>query len=198
MIVALLMVSISYYVAGDDKPSPIFTVTGLGLYLAFFSFGIGPIAWLIPSEVFATCIRAKAMSLASGLNRVVGTIVSSSFLTVQDTVTWAGFFLLLAVACTVVLVFFYFLLPETKGHSLEDSEWSCIFSDCVLTLSWSYFSHQFFLLPIEVSLFFAEITGDFSILDAERKIRVEHELEEVGARRGTSAEAPVVEGGTLT
>ena len=170
MVVAPLMVSISYYVAGNDKPNPIFTVTGLGLYLAFFSFGMGPIAWLIPSEVFATCIRAKAMSLASSLNRVAATVVSSSFLTVQGTLSWAGFFLLLAVACTVVLVFLYFLLPETKGRSLED-----------------------------MSLFFAEITGDFSILDAERKLRVEHELEEVGVRSGGGAESgSPTEGGTLT
>ena len=170
MIAALLMVSITYYMAGNDKPSPILTVTGLGLYLAFFSFGMGPIAWLIPSEVFATCIRAKAMSLASSMNRVVATIVSSSFLTVQDTLSWAGFFLLLAVACTVVLVFLYFFLPETKGRSLED-----------------------------MSLFFAEITGDFSILDAERKLRVEHELQQVGASGGGDTQGGTsTEGGTMT
>lgn len=170
MILALLMVSIAYYVAGDAKPNAIFTVTGLGLYLAFFSFGMGPIAWLIPSEVFATCIRAKAMSLASSLNRVAGTVVSSSFLTVQDTVSWAGFFLLLAVACTMVLFFLYFFLPETKGRSLED-----------------------------MSLFFAEITGDFSILDAERKLRVGHELEQVGTSTSRGPDGgPPVEGGTLT
>ena len=172
MIVSLLMVSITYYVAGNGKPNAIVTVIGLGLYLAFFSFGMGPGAWLIPSEVFATCIRAKAMSLSAMMNRIVGTVVSSSFLTVQSTLSWAGFFLLLAVACTFVLFFIYFLLPETKGHSLED-----------------------------MSLYFAELTGDFSILDAERKIRVEQELEEVntgGSGSHNKGAKQPQEGGTLT
>lgn len=170
MIASLLMVSFTYYIAGDDKPNATFAIVGLGLYLAFFSFGVGPGCWLIPSEVFATCIRAKAMSLATMLNRVAGTAFSASFLTMQATLTWEGFFLLLAVFSTMVLVFLYFLLPETKGHSLED-----------------------------MSLYFAELTGDFSILDAERKLRVEQELQEViasPAGGGEKQSAP--EGGTLT
>ena len=65
-----------------------------------------------------------------------------------------------------------------------------------MTLMVSIFLTRAFF-PNAVSLFFAEITGDFSILDAERKIRVEHELEEVGARGGAGG-APPVEGGTLT
>mmetsp|Transcript_22363 Transcript_22363/g.52637 ORF Transcript_22363/g.52637 Transcript_22363/m.52637 type:complete len:263 (+) Transcript_22363:224-1012(+) len=43
------------------------TITGLALYLAFFSIGMGPGAWLIPSEVFSLSIRAKAMSVATFL-----------------------------------------------------------------------------------------------------------------------------------
>jgi len=169
---SLLTLSITFYVAGQDNPNTIFTVLGLGLYLAFFSVGMGPAAWLIPSEVFATCIRAKAMSLATLLNRLVATIFSSSFLTMKDTLSWEGFFFLLATICVIVLFYLYFLLPETKGHSLED-----------------------------MSLYFAEITGDFSILDAEKKIRLEQELQVSGALGPGGEVAPHAtepEGGTLT
>lgn len=165
---SLLCVSAAYYMADNDAPNAMITIGGLAVYLAFFSFGMGPIAWLIPSEVFATCIRAKAMSLATLLNRAVGTAFSASFLTLQSKLSWAGFFLMLAVLCVMTLTFVYCLLPETKGRSLED-----------------------------MSLYFAEMTGDFSILNAERTIRVEQELQEVNvvdkAKKHLDGE-----GGTMT
>jgi Sugar (and other) transporter len=172
MTFALLMLSTTFLSAGNANPNTVFTVLGLGLYLAFFSCGMGPAAWLIPSEVFATCIRAKAMSLATVLNRVAATIMSSTFLTMKDALTWAGYFLLLAGICVFFLVYLYFLLPETKGHSLED-----------------------------MSLYFAEITRDSSILDAERQLRVGAELATMAASgtEGPAASQPgTPEGGTLT
>ena len=108
------------------------------MYLSSFSLGLGPGAWLIPSEVFTTSIRAKAMSVATFLNRAFATVMSSTFLSVADALTWGGFFLVLATVCVLLGLFFYFLLPETKGRALED-----------------------------MALYFAEITGDRTILDME-------------------------------
>jgi hypothetical protein len=139
MTVALLLVGIMFY--STSKESTGFAVFGLALYLAFFSIGMGPGAWLVPSEIFATCIRAKAMSVATFLNRATATLMASTFLSTADAISWAGFFCLLAGICVVVLIFLYFLLPETKGRSLED-----------------------------MSMYFAEITRDASILEAEAKI----------------------------
>ena len=96
--------------------------------------------WLIPSEVYSTCIRAKAMSLTTFTNRLIGTIMSSTFLSMANAITWAGYFLLLTFICISIAAFIYFLLPETKGHSLED-----------------------------MSLYFAEITDDRSILDVDKE-----------------------------
>ena len=61
MSVSLLLVSFAFI---GNANSEGFAVFGLALYLAFFSIGMGPGAWLIPSEVFSTMIRAKAMSVA--------------------------------------------------------------------------------------------------------------------------------------
>ena len=99
-------------------------------------------AWLIPSEIFATSIRAKAMSIATTLNRATACLMSSTFLSTKNTLTWGGFFLLMTFVCFVVCIFIFFYLPETKGRSLED-----------------------------MSVYFAELTGDRSILDAEKKLR---------------------------
>ncbi|CAJ1911319.1 unnamed protein product [Cylindrotheca closterium] len=117
-------------------------ITGMALYLSFFSIGMGPGAWLIPSEVFATSIRAKGMSLATVLNRTVATVVASTFLTTAEAMGITGYFLMLAVVCVFFTALIYFYLPETKGRSLED-----------------------------MTLYFAEITNDRSILDAEATLR---------------------------
>lgn len=138
MALALIVLSINFF---GNSSSAVFTIFGLATYLAFFSLGVGPGSWLVPSEIFATCIRARAMSIATFMNRLTATLMSSTFLSTANAMSWAGFFLLLAFVCVLVLVFVYFLLPETKGRSLED-----------------------------MSLYFAEITGDRRILDAEARI----------------------------
>lgn len=133
--ISLLVVAITYFLGNVH---PVVTVVGLACYLSMFSLGLGPGAWLIPSEVFTLSIRAKAMSLATFLNRLFATIMSSTFLSFAGALTWGGFFCFLASMCLILFVFFYFMLPETKGRALED-----------------------------MALYFAEITGDRSILDVE-------------------------------
>jgi sugar phosphate permease len=139
---SLLLVAFSFIGKDDENiDNSGLAVLGLALYLSAFSLGMGPGAWLIPSEVFAISIRAKAMSVATFSNRLTGTLMSSTFLTTANAMSWAGFFVLLAVICLLAAAFLYFFLPETKGRSLED-----------------------------MSMYFAEITGDNSILEVEESI----------------------------
>eukprot|EP00934_Nitzschia_sp_Nitz4_P007407 Nitzschia sp. Nitz4//scaffold58_size112336//36048//38913//NITZ4_004026-RA/size112336-processed-gene-0.63-mRNA-1//1//CDS//3329554968//7397//frame0 len=140
MAIALVLTSVSFF-GGASKGSA-WAIGGLSLYLSFFSIGMGPGAWLIPSEVFATSIRAKAMSMATFFNRITATIMASTFLSVVGRTGWGAFFVALAVVCSIVALFFYMYLPETKGHTLED-----------------------------MSVYFAEITGDESILEAEKQVQ---------------------------
>ena len=72
------------------------------------------------------------------MNRVTATIISSTFLSVAQAMSYAGFFIMLSLVCIIVLAWMYVYLPETKGRPLED-----------------------------MSRYFAEITGDRSILEAE-------------------------------
>jgi len=136
--VSLFIVSMSFIGGASSEAMAIF---GLALYLAFFSIGMGPGAWLIPSEVFSTMIRAKAMSVATFMNRVTATIMSSTFLSVAQAMSWSGFFIMMSIVCLIILAWMYVYLPETKGRPLED-----------------------------MSQYFAEITGDRSILEAEETL----------------------------
>ena len=133
-------------------------IAGMGLFLSFFSIGMGPGAWLIPSEIFATSIRAKAMSLATLLNRVTATVVASTFLTTAEAIGWKGYFLMLAGICLFFAAMVLVFLPETKGRSLED-----------------------------MTLYFAEITNDNSILYAEQTLRKEEDVEKTAIELATPA-----------
>ena len=128
---------------------------------------------LIPAEVFPTCIRAKAMSVATFCNRVTATLMASTFLSTANAISYAGFFFLLAVICVIFSAFFYFVLPETKGRSLED-----------------------------MSLYFAEITGDRSVLEAESQIKQQQRRKqqeiELGSTSTSAAAAPGLQDTELT
>jgi MFS family permease len=128
------------------------TILALAIYLSFFSIGMGPGAWLVASEVFTLSIRGKAMSIATLSNRVTATFMSSTFLSVADGIGWSGFFLLLSGVCLVIAGLVNCLLPETMGRSLED-----------------------------MAVYFAEITGDNSILEAESRLRHQNEQSKNGS-----------------
>lgn len=82
MVGACVLTSFSFF--GKNGNNSTFAIVGLSLYLSFFSVGMGPGAWLIPSEVFATSIRAKAMSLATFFNRITATLMASTFLSTAN------------------------------------------------------------------------------------------------------------------
>ena len=107
-------------VFGGDSDNSKVVLFGLALYLAFFSLGLGPLAWILPNEIFPTAIRARAVSLSVFMNRLTAAVVSSTMLTLADLLGWFGYFLFLATVCLLILAFFFVYLPETKGMRLED------------------------------------------------------------------------------
>lgn len=98
---------------------PMLAASAVLLYVGFFSLGIGPITWLFASEVFPLHIRAKAMSTATTVNRIVSATVALTFLPLADLLGFAGYFLLFASIVAVSAVVQFFTVPETKGMTLE-------------------------------------------------------------------------------
>ena len=121
MAFALMLLSINFFIAhGDEGQSvPALAVSALAIYLSFFSFGMGPGAWLLPAEVFSQRVRAKAMSVATFSNRVVATAFSMSFLSVAHLLSYAGVCLALALVNGLIIAFIVLVVPETKGKPLE-------------------------------------------------------------------------------
>ncbi|MGD0225539.1 MAG: sugar porter family MFS transporter [Terriglobia bacterium] len=91
-------------------------------YIAFFGIGLGPVMWLLISEIYPTKIRGKAMSLAALSVWGSNWIVAGTFLSLLNHAGPAKTFWLYACLCVVAFIFCYIFVPETKGRTLEAIE----------------------------------------------------------------------------
>ncbi|KAL4364086.1 hypothetical protein GQ457_04G005520 [Hibiscus cannabinus] len=90
--------------------------------VAFFSVGMGPVCWIVTSEIFPLRLRAQASALGAVGNRLCSGFVAMSFLSLARTITVAGTFFLFSLMSALSVLFVYKLVPETKGKSLEQIE----------------------------------------------------------------------------
>ena len=94
----------------------------LMLYVGSFAIGLGPLFWLLISEIYPLKTRGLAMSLATVVNWGANLIVALTFLTLIQFLGRSGTFWLYAVVGVVTWIFSFFFVPETKGRSLEEIE----------------------------------------------------------------------------
>ena len=100
-------------------------VVSLMLYVGSFAIGMGPVFWLLISEIYPLKIRGLAMSIATVANWGANFIVALTFLTMIKILGRPGTFWVYAAVGVVAWFFSYFLVPETKERSLEyiESHW---------------------------------------------------------------------------
>ena len=91
-------------------------------YIISFGIGLGPVFWLLISEIYPTKIRGKAMSLATLSVWGANWVVAGTFLSLIHAAGPAGTFWFYAFICVLAFVFCYAFVPETKGRSLEAIE----------------------------------------------------------------------------
>ena len=97
-------------------------IGGLSIYVACFAFGLGPIFWLLISEIYPLKVRGAAMSAVTVTNWAFNLIVAVSFLSLVSFIGQAFTFWLYGVIAIGAWIFFYKLVPETKGKTLEQIE----------------------------------------------------------------------------
>jgi sugar porter (SP) family MFS transporter len=94
----------------------------LAAYVGFFAIGLGPVFWLLISEIYPLAIRARGMSAATIANWLSNLVVALTFLDLVDLLSRPGVFFLYAALTFGAFVFARDLVPETKGLSLEEVE----------------------------------------------------------------------------
>ncbi|KAL5210959.1 hypothetical protein ABZP36_006582 [Zizania latifolia] len=106
---------------GEATPLVGLSIAAVLAFVASFSIGMGPIAWVYSSEIFPLRLRAQGCALGTAMNRVMSGAVTMSFISLYKAITFAGAFYLYAGIAMTGWVFMFFFLPETRGRSLEDT-----------------------------------------------------------------------------
>ena len=100
--------------------SSLVVFASIGCYMAFHAISLGPVTWLLLSEIFPSSVRGKAMGIATTINRGTSYVVALTFLSLCEATQWRGAFYLYGGFALFALVFYAALVPETTGMRLED------------------------------------------------------------------------------
>jgi len=97
------------------------------LYVVCFGLSVGPVTWVILSEIFPTAVRGRAMGVATCFLWMADYLVTQTFPIMDAGDSWfvahfhhAFAFYLYAVFCALLLVVLWGWVPETRGRSLEE------------------------------------------------------------------------------
>jgi len=109
------------HIAASGATGEIVTVC-LMVFIASFAVGPGVCVWLALSELMPTRIRSLGMGFGLLINQGVSTAIAALFLPVVSHYGYAPMFLFWAVCTIAYFLTAAFLLPETKGKTLEEIE----------------------------------------------------------------------------
>ncbi|MDA9092476.1 sugar porter family MFS transporter [Polaribacter sp.] len=125
MIIGFLLLGVTL----QQQNVGIISLLGILIFIASFSLSMGPVVWVLLSEMFPNKIRSVAMSIAVAAQWAANYVVSQSFPIVVGSETnnnafWNGslpYFIFIFFILIIIIVT-YKLVPETKGKSLEQLE----------------------------------------------------------------------------
>ncbi len=122
MIVTLGVLGLSFRISNPSGQLAWIAVICLMGYVASFAISLGPIFWLLIAEIYPLRIRGLAEGTAATFNWGSNLIVSLTFLTLVERLGASSTFLLYASFSVMSWLFAYYLVPETKGRTLEEIE----------------------------------------------------------------------------
>jgi sugar porter (SP) family MFS transporter len=112
----------STLIAAAISMNPKLILLGILGFVASFAVSIGPVMWVLFSELFPNRIRGLAISFVGLVNSAVSFLVQLVFPWELSMLGNAGTFLLYGIFAVTGLIIIMKLLPETKGKSLEELE----------------------------------------------------------------------------
>ena len=122
IMIATLLVLAAAFAGGESRLLGFITAGALAAYVGGFAIGLGPIFWLLISEIFPFAVRGRGMSIATVANWGSNLAVALVFLDLIRLLGPASTFLLFAGLTVAAFVFAWSLVPETKGRTLEEIE----------------------------------------------------------------------------
>jgi len=114
------LAAVGYVYAADPQAPGL--LWGILVYVAAFAMAMGPIPWVLCSEIFPAKLRGRAMSIATLTIWLGCYAVSQTFPLLLATMGPARTFWFYAGCSAATFLFVLVKIPETKGRSLEDIE----------------------------------------------------------------------------
>tara|TARA_R110001592_G_scaffold4417_4_gene24963 strand:- start:632 stop:1960 length:1329 start_codon:yes stop_codon:yes gene_type:complete len=115
-IISLSLVSMAFFLNWEGLAVPIF----LFMFIASHAIGQGAIIWVFISEIFPNNLRASGQSFGTSTHWVLAAIIPSLVPMLFSTIGAGVVFLFFAIMMVFQLLFVVFIMPETKGVSLEE------------------------------------------------------------------------------
>ena len=115
-IISLSLVAMAFFFQWGGIAVPVF----LFLFIAAHAIGQGAVIWVFISEIFPNHLRASGQSFGSTTHWILAAIIPSLIPYLFSTVGAGVVFLFFAVMMVFQLLFVRFMMPETKGISLEE------------------------------------------------------------------------------
>ena len=119
--IAVCMLLLSYGF-GAAEMNPTIILVGILGFVASFAISLGPVMWVLFSELFPNRVRGLAISFVGFINSAVSFLVQLIFPWELQNLGNSVTFLIYGLFAIVGLVIVMRLLPETKGKSLEELE----------------------------------------------------------------------------
>jgi sugar porter (SP) family MFS transporter len=120
MVFSLGILSLAFFT--KSQAIDLIATGSLIFYVAFFSIGLGPVTWVLLSEIYPLKVRGIAMGCATFANWLFNYLVSLTFLDLVESLSSGGVFFLYALITILGIWFTRIFIPETKGKSLEEIE----------------------------------------------------------------------------
>jgi MFS family permease len=116
--ISLLLLAITFITNHFQGYFVLFCIMG---YLAFFGFSIGPVVWVLISEIFPNRLRSHAVAISFFFLWLADFMVSLTFPFLLSNLKGYSF-LIYSFLCFVCLLFVIKFIKETKGRTLEQIE----------------------------------------------------------------------------
>jgi sugar porter (SP) family MFS transporter len=100
----------------------VIAIIALCVYISSFAIGLGPVFWLLISEIYPLRMRGSAMSAAGIANWLANFVVAISFLSLISAIGRSATFWIYGGIAAASLVFMWLRVPETRGRSLPEIE----------------------------------------------------------------------------
>tara|TARA_R110000850_G_scaffold271198_2_gene405289 strand:+ start:88050 stop:89429 length:1380 start_codon:yes stop_codon:yes gene_type:complete len=119
---ALMTVGLALVILASLYALPYLGLIGLCLFIVAFAISLGPLPYVMMSELFPSAIRENGIAVASSISWLFNATIAFTFLSVINTIGLSATIGIFMVVCLLSLIISIIYLPETRRVRLEDIE----------------------------------------------------------------------------